>query len=472
LAEKTRTNPAARRSITSHPLFPVIVVLWCGALFGMASLAIRTEMIESAVMAAGIDRVVPMAAPPLGKTARILIALLATGLGCLVGLLVMSRISKPRAQAPVRRRRSASNAEEAASPVSVFGADPVEPEAEEAIEEADAAPSTPTGRLRRFTRGREEHAEPADIAPLPGAQILNVAELDLDSFERNSDAPRWVRNIDRDDSAPEAMEPAPGRNALFDSYARGLNREPAGEEAAAEPGFELLAPEDEDAAQPQSVLSPAPGEDIRPRAQGSAAERIAAAPLDALSPVELLERLALAIERRRAAARAAAEARAAAVEAEVASGSVEPAPQPVPAAMRPVEPDIDAQDEEPLPGYVPPRHIGLNTPSAEARMPALSDSGEDEGVLAEGYSSLRNFSRPPAPAPQPVPAPRPAQRFDRPPAERSVFPFPAQSETDAPASTAPNKPVRTFDAPTGTARDKEAELRKALAALQRMSGAA
>lgn len=498
MADKTRTNPAARRSIASHPLFPVIVVLWCGALFGMASLAIRTELIESAVMSSGIDGVVPMAAPPLGKTARILIALLATGLGCLVGLLVMRRFSRPSAEAPVRRRRSSPAMEEAASPVSLFGGarrgegDDAEP----ASEEQEEAPTAPLGRRRRFTIAREE--QPQAAAPMPSAQILNVADLDLDPFDPEADAPRWVRNIDQDTAPTDTPEPLESRTStLFDSYARRLTPVASVEEPIPEPGFELLSPRDADEVEPDTALAPdtpaqaepapkpAPAAmDIRPRIQGSAAERIASAPLDDLSHVELLERLALAIERRRAALRAAAEAAATAparredAPAPVPAAEAEPAP-PLPAALRPVDLDEDAYEDEPLPGYVPPRHIGLNATAAEPRHAALPDANEDEGVLADGYSSLRNLSRPASvtAAPQRPFAPSAAARFDRPAAageNRSVFPFPAHPETAAPdeaQAPAPQGKPRAFDAPAQP-KDPEAELRAALATLQRMSGAA
>jgi hypothetical protein len=508
LADNTRTNPAAQRSITSHPLFPVIVVLWCGALFGMASLAIRTEWIEGAVVAAGVDGVVPMAAPPLGKTARILIALLAIGLGSLVGLLVMRRVSNAQAAAPapVRRRNSAPTVEAAASPVSLFGGARREEgdDAEQEAELAEEAPVAPAGRRRRFTMAREEQPEAADAAP--PAQILNVADLDLDSFEPDAGTPRWVRNIDQDAVAVDSPQIAESRDSsLFDSYARRLTPVASAEETSAAPGFELLSQPlagdlsaaDEAPLQAAPVAARPPIMDIRPRAQGSAAERIASAPLDDLSHVELLERLALTIERRRAALRAAAEAAAAAPMPAPAPAQQEDAPAPVaeaepaaplPAALQPVDLDAEAYEDEPLPGYVPPRHIGLNAAAAETRKPALPDADDvdDDDVLAEGYSSLRNLSRPaaaaaapaPAPAPQPPFASRAAPRFGRPAAveeDRSVFPFPAQPEPAAAAtpdvSSSPAKPTRAFDGPAKP-KDAEAELRAALATLQRMSGAA
>jgi hypothetical protein len=79
---------AARREpqpVTRHPLFPALVALWFGALFGMASLAVSPALFESLILKSGIDTVIPAAAPPLGFTARILIALGLAALGGLIG---------------------------------------------------------------------------------------------------------------------------------------------------------------------------------------------------------------------------------------------------------------------------------------------------------------------------------------------------------------------------------------------------
>ena len=64
-----------KQSITRHPLFPATVALWFGALFGVGSLAIRPSLIEGLIVSLGIDTVISSAAPPLGATTRILLAL-------------------------------------------------------------------------------------------------------------------------------------------------------------------------------------------------------------------------------------------------------------------------------------------------------------------------------------------------------------------------------------------------------------
>jgi len=81
LAETARKTAGGKQPISSHPLFPIIVALWSGALLGLISVAIRPSVIEHIVLALGIDRVVPMTAPPLGTTMRVVMTLSATLFG-------------------------------------------------------------------------------------------------------------------------------------------------------------------------------------------------------------------------------------------------------------------------------------------------------------------------------------------------------------------------------------------------------
>ena len=199
-------------------------------------------------------------------------------------------------------------------------------------------------------------------------------------------------------------------------------------------------------------------------------------------------------------------------------------PHAVPAAMRPVDPTrFEEEDEDfALPGYIPPRHIGLARPfagnhevaddhedevevEAEAellagslRVPALAasdlaqehDEGQDEAEeeeLKEGYSSLLDLSRPSAPRQEFI-------RIEEPDSEdiEPVVIFPGEEARRAAAFARPGETVaalprqpeasardeRRFDAPgrqDGPQQDNaqtEQALRAALATLQRMSGAA
>jgi hypothetical protein len=157
-----------------------------------------------------------------------------------------------------------------------------------------------------------------------------------------------------------------------------------------------------------------------------------------------------------------------------------PAAQPMPAALRPLSFIDDAdEDEEELPGYLPPRHISMATRPLHHVTPMSravadeEDEDEQEDVLKEGYSSLLNLSRPATPR-QPFPsfgeleelqAPfEPAAslpRFSRPASLKPVASTPAMHAEGQPQVQAESETDPT-----------ERALRAALATLQRMSGAA
>ena len=63
---KQARKPVKSPPITSHPLFPAVVALWFGALFGLGSLAVRPTLIEGLVLKSHIDLIIPATAPPLG----------------------------------------------------------------------------------------------------------------------------------------------------------------------------------------------------------------------------------------------------------------------------------------------------------------------------------------------------------------------------------------------------------------------
>jgi len=476
LADDTRKTPASKPSIASHRLFPLVVLLWFGALFGLASLAIRPVLLESVVAATGIDKVVPMAAPPLGNTARILIVLMMTVLGCLVGAVVARRLAKPAAtQTAVRRRRAAPEAAPAmiedASPVGLFGA------AADRSDDEEEEDDQPVRRRRQLALLPDEETF-EDHAPLPGQQILSVSELPLKSFDEvdeiwlhssvrspapvadvvdDSDAAELEDHIDPVDPEIASEEvPAPRSNPLFDSYARRVTAsagEPIEEPA---PGFVSLTP-------PEAVEASTAPEPQDDPAYANTAERIATAPLDTLSHVELLERLALTIARRRAEA-----ARAPAAAEPMAQAPVAVPLRPVsemPAALRPLWIDREDADDDALPTSIPARSIAM-TP--------VPTPAEDADLLADGYSSLLGVTKPaPAEPTHDEPAAREFVRIDEPTDESlpqpPVFAFPGLQDVTA----VPTPDRRAFDAPRSEAPvpdQTEQALRAALATLRRMSG--
>jgi hypothetical protein len=528
VAKPENRNP---QPISRHPLFPAIVALWFAALFGLGSIIVSAALIERIVAATGIAKLVPMAAPPLGTTARILFALSLTGLGGLIGLLAGRRVAQTE-DAPARMPFSgADDAEAAAEPAPV-----------------SATPNAPR-RRRAFSLVAEDASSPAEQeVQQPGAEqppILNLSDLDLEAVEAaglvdpalppasraflaptlngpdgedsgalgpehdagpleaewspagddfqlspagddaqlspagddaqlspagdDADRPgtdedhgpfgripewldprqdahtfspaRWAVAED-EDAAPARSAPTQDRNPedlsnrLFETYSRTLADE------RPEPEADGLLREDK-AVEATPALAP-----IRSEEDGTlAALRIAGARLDDLSQIELLERLALAMEQaRRQRAEAflpestpsfavpdvapeAAGPKAAGPEAagpdDIADAtteasrplgsllprlaSVAPFTAPlrsipddegqiapaattrIPAALRPVGFDVFDGDslDDALPGYVPPRHIAL-APNA---FPAVIDEAEEESDDSGKYAAFNPLSR-------------------------------------------------------------------------------
>ncbi|HKT85698.1 MAG TPA: hypothetical protein VJQ77_06410 [Novosphingobium sp.] len=458
MAEKTRSVAEGNQPISRHPLFPAIVALWFGALFGLVSLAIKPELIEQIIVASGIHSIVPMAAPPLGTTMRILLALAMTGIGAVTGALIALRIARPEPEVLEhglpRRSRTEKTGLTLAAP---RGTDKTGP-----------APFPDTAT-------RKPASEPA---------ILNVSDFDLGGYG--------------DQTVEPASEPAPAGDRLFDTCTRETIARPAAHVEAPEAGCTPLADKQEPA--PEPPVPPA-------RDHRRAAARIVSAELDRLSHVELLERLALAMARARdAAVREELDASAAAqgqpetedyskaerrfaAEAEaplpeIASFScreaveAEAAALPVPAALRPVGRDSPDNDDT-LPGYVPPRHIAMaveDSRAAAQAQPLAFDDDEDveEDVMEEGYSSLLDLSR----------SSLARARFTDGDGEAdaaSQYPATARADDGAahdeqarlaaePPSAVSQPPFDGLEPPDRD--DTERALRAALATLQRMSGAA
>lgn len=180
---KQKRTPINRKPITSHQLFPAVVALWFGALFGLGSLAIRPSLIENLVLSSRLDLMVPAAAPPLGVTARIVIALVLAAIGAMAGAVLARRLTRLKVEHKERNRsargmastrtpnasRSAYGDAPACRPISMADLGEGGP--------ADAAPGQIAGRRRALTADHEEvQFVPHEFAPLPGGapQILDL----------------------------------------------------------------------------------------------------------------------------------------------------------------------------------------------------------------------------------------------------------------------------------------------------------
>jgi hypothetical protein len=181
VANQPRTKA---KPITTHQLFPAVVALWFGALFGLGSLAVRPSLIESLVLSSRLDLLVPAAAPPLGVTARILIALTLAAIGSAIGIVFARRIARPKPEARERKR-------------SAFAPEPDvsvrQPYANAAAVVDELEPVSPVGILaaRRRSLALEEDEVsfvPHDMAPLPGGapQILDISSVGLSADSADS----------------------------------------------------------------------------------------------------------------------------------------------------------------------------------------------------------------------------------------------------------------------------------------------
>lgn len=437
--------------VSAHPLFPAIVALWFAALFGLGSLAIRPGLLESAVLASHVDALIPSAAPPLGMTARILLACaLAVGGGFLGAW-----IARNFAQPGKKRRFQLRN---------------------------------PFAGLQAFKlRARDAHPDAPVRRPLS-------AVLDFGSKSFDDPAPAARRRslaMEEDYSPRDLQEPAPLPGAavhILDLAAIGFTDEPIDAQPEHEEQVSKAAADDKVNAAMEHAVPQNPIAMELP--SGSAADRITSAPVDTLGPVELVERLALALARKRAAAEAADVAAALVVCAQVSPPVHEPVlPPPLlaPRAMQPISlddncPDAAAQLQQSLDMPVTEADPQPDTESADAEMAAdegyVAKAGEDvedtEAVLDEGYSSLLNISLPQTQEPR--------QEFVRveqcSPEVCDIEPvviFPGQSAEpprrfDVPAQAATASPSAAVS--SQNAEETERALRAALASIQRISGAA
>lgn len=162
-----------------------MTALWFAALLGLGSLAIRPALIESLILANGIERFIPAAAPPLGLVARAIIAGALAIIGGLLGLTlghaIRAAVTRPRTSSPepVHQPRRPFSAEDL--PGASFDApfdDPELPDAPPGEEPARAAieadlerPQPPLGKAAR----RLLAADLATLTPVELVERLGIS---------------------------------------------------------------------------------------------------------------------------------------------------------------------------------------------------------------------------------------------------------------------------------------------------------
>jgi hypothetical protein len=214
---RKQTKP---KSITVNPLFPAVVALWFGALFGLGSLAVRPSLFESLVIKSRIDLLIPAAAPPLGVTARALVALVLAAIGSAIGIAIARRIARPKPEVRERKRSTLATYEGGPARRSYAAAQQldIEAEPEGAILANRRRGLTPKHEVREFV--------PHEMAPLPGGapHILDIssvgfgrepAKTTLDLGELAAQARPVADGINEDHAAVEASAAAADGRQVF-----------------------------------------------------------------------------------------------------------------------------------------------------------------------------------------------------------------------------------------------------------------
>ncbi|MGZ3257076.1 MAG: hypothetical protein ACXU68_09945 [Croceibacterium sp.] len=185
----------AKAPISSHPAFPAIVALWFSALLGIGSLVLPVELFERFVSVTGLAALVPAAAPPLGFTARIGIALIGAIAGAVTGLVLARKVAE--AHAPESALREF--AMESVRPCRPLSAH--DELGEEGLSQAhDSAPLL--GNKRRSLAMTEENrlSTYLQTAPLPGQANDGHETFSL------PDAGTSQTDLPADDPLPEPLE--------------------------------------------------------------------------------------------------------------------------------------------------------------------------------------------------------------------------------------------------------------------------
>lgn len=439
-----KRKPTRGKPLSSHPLFPAVVALWFGALFGLGSLAIRPTLIEGLVLKTGVDLIVPAAAPPLGVTARILVALVMASLGAAIGAVLALRINRPKAEVRERKRNAASPGQAAEAEAAawnnrdLFTHGPARRpiSAHEELGETLDSAGPLMGRRRPLAVEHEVPLfQPHETAPLPGGEpqifdiaatrlpamaepetaIPEAAPLDLGAFpapapvqQRAEPVPAECPAADADDAASPIVSrdvPLMAEAPRIFGVSAQDGHVPVDFVRAA--GFRTSVFEAEPA-EPLFAQRPEPAPPAQIEQPVAPAE--VAAPAETLGMTDLARKLQESMARRRAAktmatppVEPAAPVAAAAVPEDPAlpafvppppifnpvaeepchAAAIPPAPIPMPAALRPIALDhVDDEDSADFAGLLP-RHLAMPAAAAEGVAAGVGEPREAVPFEAE-----------------------------------------------------------------------------------------
>jgi hypothetical protein len=189
-----------------------MVGLWVAALFGLGSFAVAPQMLEKLVTAMGLPAIVPATAPPLGFTARALLAMALTVLGAIFGLLI-GRSLRPSQPVPARRRFNPGVSREVdldAPKVRARDAHPDAPPRKPLTlsEDLVAAEDVAEPVLRRRSLAVPEEAtmfDPVEGVPLPGHDPWYDADVATPAFGESAVTGQFYSPARHDSFVAEAV---------------------------------------------------------------------------------------------------------------------------------------------------------------------------------------------------------------------------------------------------------------------------
>lgn len=184
------TELGAKPPISAHPAFPAIVALWFAALLGIGGLILPDVLIERLVAASGIGALVQAANPPLGWTARGILAVLFAGSGALAGLAIARRVA----------RAHAANAAWDDDRFTVTRQGPISVRDEVGGDGVINGRGLPVTNRRALAIADEADDDFADAAPLPDANREHSARERIAAVAERDD---WHRDIEPAASAPD-----------------------------------------------------------------------------------------------------------------------------------------------------------------------------------------------------------------------------------------------------------------------------
>ena len=215
----------AKAPLATHPAFPFIVALWFAALLGLGSLVVPVPLIEQISVATGIASIVPAAAPPLGFTARALMALAFTFGGAMAGLLIARQVAKAHRDEPAARTVAAATTTDRK---------PIFAHAELGDEGLDGRSFTPRGRRALAIDNEERPSDFLELAPMPG----HARDTGLSNF---SQVPAAEPQAAEDELELTELDLTAFEATEFDGAEFPMSHDHAGAAETATPGFSTFA---------------------------------------------------------------------------------------------------------------------------------------------------------------------------------------------------------------------------------------